>query len=78
MDQAVYTIPEYLAAEKISRTTVYEEWKRGEGVEFFRRGDRVLISHEARIRHREKLERKAREERESRSAAVSASEPAGV
>jgi len=60
----VYTIPEYCAAEKTSRAKVYEEWKRGEGVEFFRRGARILISHEARVRYRERLERQAREARE--------------
>jgi hypothetical protein len=65
MEQAVYTIPEYCAAEKTSRSTVYAEWARGEGVEFFRRGNKILISHDARVRHRERLERKTREERES-------------
>ena len=73
MEQAVYTIPEYCVAEKISRSKRYDEWAKGEGVEFFRRGARILISHEARIRHRKKLEReerKAREERGSRSAAA--------
>lgn len=68
MDQAVYTIPEYCAAEKTSRSTVYAEWARGEGVEYFRRGNKILISHEARIRHREKLEKMAREERETAAA----------
>jgi hypothetical protein len=63
MEQSVYTIPEYCAAEKISRSRLYDEWKRGEGVEFFRRGAKILISHEARVRHRERLERQAREER---------------
>ena len=61
MDQAVYTIPEYCAAEKTSRSTLYGEWARGEGPEYFRRGAKVLISHEARMRYREKLEREARE-----------------
>jgi hypothetical protein len=61
MEQAtVYTIPEYCAAEKVSRSKLYAEWAAGEGVEFFHRGNKVLISHEARIRYREKLEREAR------------------
>jgi hypothetical protein len=66
--EAVYTIPEYCAAEKISRAKVYEEWKRGSGVDFFRRGTRILISHEARVRHRERLERESRERRLSAAA----------
>lgn len=67
MEQAVYTIQEYCAAEKVSRSTLYLEWSRGEGVEFFRRGNKIFISHEARIRHREKLEQKAREGRAVKS-----------
>ena len=66
MEQAVYTIPEYCAVEKVSRSRVYDEWKRGVGVEFFRRGNKILISHEARIRYRERLEREARKELEDR------------
>jgi hypothetical protein len=69
MEQAVYTLPEYCSAEKVSRSLVYAEWARGEGVEFFRRGNKILISHEARVRYREKLEREAaadwRREREA-------------
>lgn len=70
MEQAVYTIPEYCTAEKVSRSKVYDEWSRGDGVEFFRRGNKVLISHEARVRHRQKLEREAREKRERDAAAA--------
>ncbi len=61
--EPVYTIPEYCAAEKVSRSKLYDEWKRGDGVEFFRRGNKILISHEARLRYRQKLEQRAREER---------------
>jgi hypothetical protein len=66
MEQAVYTLPEYCTAEKVSRSKVYAEWARGEGVEFFRRGNKILISHEARVRYRERLEREARKELEAR------------
>jgi hypothetical protein len=59
VEQAVYTIPEYCAVEKVSRSKVYDEWRRGVGVEFYRRGKKILISHEARVRHRERLEREA-------------------
>ena len=72
MDQAVYTIIEYCAAEKVSRSKVYGEWAAGGGVDFFRRGGKILISHEARIRYREKLEREAREARAASSEAVAA------
>jgi hypothetical protein len=66
MDEVVYTIPEYCAAEKISRAMLYAEWAKGEGVEFFRRGTKILITHQARLRYREKLEQNAREERANR------------
>ena len=69
MEQAVYTIPEYCAAEKVSRSKLYAEWACGDGVEFFRRGNKILISHEARIRYREKLEREARAVIAARSSA---------
>jgi hypothetical protein len=59
MEQAVYTVAEYCIAEKVSRSKLYDEWKRGVGVEFYRRGAKILISHEARVRHRERLEREA-------------------
>lgn len=58
-----YTLSEYCAAEKVSRARVYDEWSRGEGVESFRRGAKRLISHEARLRYREKLEQEARGQR---------------
>jgi len=63
MDEQVYTLLEYCAAEKVSRSHVYQEWARGEGVEYYKRGNKVLISHTARIRHREKLEQRERERR---------------
>jgi hypothetical protein len=63
MEQEVYTLDEYCAVEKISRAKVYDEWKRGGGVDFYKRGTKILISHEARLRHRNKLEQEAREKR---------------
>jgi hypothetical protein len=68
MEQDVFTVPEYCSVEKVSRSKLYEEWARDEGVEFFRRGSKILISNEARVRYRQQLERKAREEREAASA----------
>jgi hypothetical protein len=71
MEQSVYTIAEYCAVEKISRARLYDEWKNGEGVEFFRRGTRVLITNEARLRHHERLARLTRE-RDASSTTVAA------
>jgi hypothetical protein len=73
MDQAVYTISEYCAAEKVSRSRVYAEWARGEGVDRFHRGTKILITHEARVRYREKLEREATAEALAKARAVVAS-----
>jgi hypothetical protein len=69
MEQAVYTIPEYCLVEKVSRSRLYDEWKRGVGVEFFRRGNKILISHDARVRYRKSLERETREEVKARGIA---------
>jgi hypothetical protein len=70
MDQQVYTIPEYCAAEKVSRSKLYAEWAAGDGVEFFRRGAKIFITHEARLSYREKLERRERASMEARRAAA--------
>jgi len=71
-DSDIHTIPEYCAIEKVSRAKIYNEWKNGEGVEFFRRGTKIFITEDARLRHREKLQRRAREERERSANSVSA------
>ena len=63
MEQATYTVPEYCLIEKVSRSKVYQEWALGGGVEFFKRGRRILITNEARLRYRAQLEREAREAR---------------
>jgi hypothetical protein len=52
---AIYTIADYCAAEKVSRGKLYAEWKRGEGVEFFKRGKKIYVTEEARLAFREKL-----------------------
>lgn len=64
---AVYTIPEYCSAEKISRSRLYSEWKDGVGVEFFRRGKKILITESARLAYREKLARQTSGRREDKS-----------
>jgi hypothetical protein len=59
------TVLEYCAAERISRSTFYAEIARGEGVETYRRGSKVLISPEARRRQRARLEQRERDRRET-------------
>jgi hypothetical protein len=59
----IYTLPEYCEAEKISRTTLNQEWKKGTGVEFFKRGRRVYITEEAAKAHRENLAQQTAERR---------------
>jgi hypothetical protein len=51
----IYTVADYCDAEKISRSKLYQEWKRGEGVEFFKRGKKLYVTEEARLAYREKL-----------------------
>ncbi len=55
MTENLYTLSQYCELEKVSRSTVYLEWRRGEGVEFIKRGAKILISETARIAYREKL-----------------------
>ena len=51
----IYSVSEYCEAEKISRSRLYAEWKRGEGVAFFKRGKLVFITEADRLAYREKL-----------------------
>ncbi len=67
MAQDVYTVPEYCELEKVSRSKVYQEWAAGGGVAFFKRGNRILISNEARLHYRAKLEKEAHEARAAAS-----------
>jgi hypothetical protein len=52
-------IPEFCAAEKISRGMLYKLWKAGKGPRFHRVGGSVRISHEARTEWRRQLEAEA-------------------
>jgi hypothetical protein len=69
-----FTLKEYLEKEKVSRTSFYEEQRRGEGVEYYKRGAKIYVTDEARLAHRERLARKTREEREKRAALPGAAE----
>jgi hypothetical protein len=59
----IYTVSEYCEAEKISRGKLYKEWKRGEGVEYFKRGKKLCITEAARLAYREKLMKQTAEAR---------------
>jgi hypothetical protein len=71
-DDHVFTVEEYCAADKVSRAMVYKEWAAGEGVEYFRRGNKICITQRARRRHHAALEQKAREERAGESPSAEA------
>jgi hypothetical protein len=70
MERDVHTIEQYCKLEQISRSKYYEEQKAGCGVEYFRRGAKVLISEAARRRHRERLEQEARTQRATAAGAA--------
>jgi hypothetical protein len=59
----ILTVIEYCEAEKVSRAKLYKQWKRGDGVEFFKRGTKIFISQEARLAYREKLTKQTAEGR---------------
>jgi hypothetical protein len=44
-----YTVKEFCAAERISRTTLYKAWAEGWGPDFYRVGATRRITHRARI-----------------------------
>jgi hypothetical protein len=60
MNDLSLTINEFCAAEKISRSQLYEDWKDGTGPDFFLVGSHRRISAEARERWRRKREAEAR------------------
>jgi len=47
MEQPVFTVAEFCAAHRISRSRLYLEWRRGTGPRFFNVGAKVLITREA-------------------------------
>lgn len=56
MDAAAYSIGEFCKAHRISRAHLYNLIKRGEGPTLFRVGRRVLVSNEAAIAWRQRME----------------------
>ncbi len=57
LDRAAYTIPEFCAAHRFSRSHYYNLKGRGLGPDEIRLGDRVLITVEAAIRWRKAREK---------------------
>jgi hypothetical protein len=47
MEQPVFTVAEFCAVHRISRTRLYQEWKQGTGPRFFNAGAKILIRAEA-------------------------------
>jgi hypothetical protein len=68
----VNPLAEYLAIERRSESTFYEDRRRGTGVEFFKRGSKIYVTREARLRERARLERIAKQEAKARAAAAKA------
>ena len=62
-----YTTDEFAAAERISRSLVYQMWRENWGPDFYYVGNQRRISHEARERWR-KAREEAAKTREARSA----------
>jgi len=60
LDRAAYTIAEFCAAHRFSRSHYYNLKRRGLGPDETRLGDRVLITVEAAIRWRRQREKPAR------------------
>jgi hypothetical protein len=57
LEQPVYTVAEFCAAHRISRSRLYLEWKAGTGPRFFHSGTKVLITREGAAARRASRER---------------------
>jgi hypothetical protein len=49
VDDRSYTVNEFCAAERISRSKLYEDWKADKGPRFYWNGKHRRITHEARV-----------------------------
>jgi hypothetical protein len=47
MEQPIFTVAEFCAVHRVSRTRLYQEWKQGTGPRFFNVGAKILITREA-------------------------------
>ena len=59
MSDQSFTITEFCAVEKLSRSQLYKLWKQGIGPRFYKIGNRPRISAEARREWRQKREAEA-------------------
>jgi hypothetical protein len=55
-----YNIPEFCEAENISRSMLYEFWKKGEGPDYYQVGHQRRITHRARLQWQREREAAAR------------------
>jgi hypothetical protein len=67
VNDPTYTVDEFCAAERISRSMLYRAWKEGWGPHYYLNG----VSR--RITHRERLEWQAQREAAARDAAMATS-----
>jgi hypothetical protein len=51
-----YTVDEFCAAERISRSMLYKLWKEGQGPRFYYVGNVRRITHEARLEWQRQME----------------------
>jgi len=49
-----YTVDEFCAAERISKTNLYEDWKQKQGPRFYFNGIRRIIPHSARLEYQQR------------------------
>jgi hypothetical protein len=49
MGRAAYTVEEFCAAYRISRSRLYQYWSAGTGPRFFRNGNRKLVTLESAV-----------------------------
>jgi hypothetical protein len=59
VDDPSYTVNEFCAVERISRSQLYEDWKACKGPRFYWNGKHRRISHEARVEWRRRREAEA-------------------
>jgi hypothetical protein len=59
VDDRSYTVNEFCAVERISRSQLYEDWKADKGPRFYWNGKHRRISHEARLEWRRRREAEA-------------------
>ena len=72
MEQPVFTVMEFCAVHRISRSRLYLEWKAGTGPRFFHVGTKVLITREAAAEWRAEREKETSQSKTPRNVDVDA------